>query len=393
MKIAYIDPHPVPDDLPETMQILQTVDAMGKLGSQVLLVTPYSDKSAELVLDRPLSTNVQTVYLRNLRNQWWYPKNSNKGFYWQVAYWVFRNQSGFDVILVRNLKLAEFLLKRFPKLAVFFETHELFAKVFEEENSPLTRKNRRKLNTLKKREYFVYKNSKGIIALTPFLVEDIKSYYALEQAFVVAPDGVDLALANKALSQPSVQNDVPIILYLGSLHPWKGVELIIRAMPNIEKGILWIAGGEQKRIDELWQLSTELGIVNRVSFLGRVAPNERFNIIHKTDICVLPLSDTSIATRYTSPLKLFEYLAMGKVVVVPAIDSISSIITNKVNAMTFFLDSIDSLSSVLNTITDGKMIGKKNLMNSAKNLSLSFSWEKRANTILGFLLQNKKGNI
>ncbi|WP_020559754.1 glycosyltransferase family 4 protein [Thiofilum flexile] len=385
MKIAYIDPHPVPDILPETMQILQTVDAMGKCGAEVLLVTPQSTKNAEEVLGRALNANVHPIALKDLRRSKWYPSNSNKAFYWLATYWVYKNRKQFDTILVRNLKLAEHLLKIFPKLPIFFETHELFAKVFTEENSPLSLKNSKKLAKLEKRESFVYQRAKGVIALTPFLMDDIKSYYAIkDNKFVIAPDGVDLELAEQALVLPSVRNEVPIILYLGSLHPWKGVDLIIKAMPTIDKSLLWIAGGEQGRINELKALSQELGVAERIRFLGKIKPKERFKLIHQTDICVLPLSDTSIASLYTSPLKLFEYLAMGKIVVVPDVKSMTSIVNNMSNALTFSLNNHLNLASVINLATKDSF-DKATVSANAKAIGFNYSWLVRANNILGFM--------
>ncbi|MEN9434383.1 MAG: hypothetical protein RLZZ422_1972 [Pseudomonadota bacterium] len=381
MRIAYIDPHPVPDELPETMQILQTVDAMGASGVKVSLITPASSKSAELILDRALNNNVQLIQLSDFRKRWWYPKRSNQAFYWQATYWVKKNKKNFDAILIRNLRLAEHLLRIYHDLPIFFETHELFAKVYEEENTPLNKKSFKKLNRLKEREYFVYSKSRSIIALTPFLIEDIETYYSLSQSFVVAPDGVDLELANKALAQPKDDNYTPIILYLGSLHPWKGVDFIIRVMPNIERGILWVAGGDQKRINELKDLAINLKVINRVFFLGSVVPKERFHIIHKADVCVLPLSDNSIATRYTSPLKLFEYLAMGKLIVIPNISSVSLVVSNKVNAFTFKPSDLIDFAKVLNDVISN-LHELAEVRKTAIKTAENYSWTARAKTII-----------
>lgn len=40
MKIAYLDPYPVPDLRVASLQILQNVDAFARAGAQVTLVTP-----------------------------------------------------------------------------------------------------------------------------------------------------------------------------------------------------------------------------------------------------------------------------------------------------------------------------------------------------------------
>ena len=52
-----------------------------------------------------------------------------------------------------------------------------------------------KLAALAQSEEFVYRNATGLVALTPLLVEDIRTTYRVETPATVAPDGVDLEQA------------------------------------------------------------------------------------------------------------------------------------------------------------------------------------------------------
>jgi len=73
-------------------------------------------------------------------------------------------------------------------------------------------------------------------------------------------------------------------------------------------------------------LARRFAVADQVQFAGWIEPVKRFEFIADFDICMLPLSATSIGSRYTSPLKLFEYMAMGKPVVAPALPSVHEVL-------------------------------------------------------------------
>jgi len=135
MKLAYLDPHPVPGRTPSTMQMLQTVDGLGQAGVDVTLITPRSPLTAEKVLGHGLSPRVRYLPQFDPRKRWYFPFSTHKPFFWQAVRQLERG--GFDAALVRNLKLARHLIERLPRLPIFFETHEIFAQTFKEERSPL----------------------------------------------------------------------------------------------------------------------------------------------------------------------------------------------------------------------------------------------------------------
>lgn len=375
MRLAYLDPHAVPDDIPEALQILYTVDALGQNGVQVELVTPPGRRKPEAILGRPMS---ERIHPRPVTAKPGFPGfRSNRPFY-HAATRLLRDLK-VDAVLVRNLKLAEHLLRRVPEIPLFFETHELFAQSFREEHPRMSFLKRRKLAALSRRENFVYRHAHGLIALTPLLIEDIRREYAIDTPAIVAPDGVDLEQAQPP-SVP-VKNQVPILLYLGSLHPWKGVDTLIRAIPYVTgPAILHIVGGNQKRIGELSSLAAELGVSQRVVFAGSVDPGRRFEWIHRADICLLPLTETSIASRYTSPLKLFEYMAAGKPVIVSDLPSMRAVLTQNKNALMVKPDDPHEWATAIGQLLESRALAEK-LGRASINVANQYSWLSRAKLV------------
>lgn len=376
MHLLYIDPHPVPDICPEAMQILQTVDALAEIGCRVTLATPApaTGRSCEEVLGRSLHPNVECVHLKDLRAHRWLPIRSGKFFYRDAARFVSATPA--DGVLVRNLKLAEALLALPQRPPLVFETHEVFARTYAEDHPAPGWRERRKLAALRRREGGVYAKSDGIAALTPWLLDDLQAEYGVATPGVVVPDGVDLSLAEAVTSKPAWSKP-PVLLYLGSLHPWKGLDRLLAALPQVADAELYIAGGPQARIAELRAQAVALGVARRLRFLGSVPPAQRFQTIADADICILPLSDTSIGSRYTSPLKLFEYMAVGKPIVAADVPALQLVLNHGEDGLLAAVDDPAALACQINRLLAYPDLAAS-LGAKARVRARDFTWQARA---------------
>lgn len=384
MRLAYLDPHAVPDDVPEALQILQTVDAFGSIGIETILVTPEPRVALppHEILTHDLSPLVTVRHLPDFRRRWWFPINSNRPFYRAAARAL--AQLSVDAVIVRNLKMAEYLLRHQTVVPLIFETHELFAQTYREEHAPLSARHHRRLAGLEARERFVYRAAHGLVALTPLLIEDIRNAYVIDTPTTVAPDGVDLRAADKH-SAELPPNQPPVLLYLGSLHPWKGVDIAIRAMALLKyPARLVVVGGNDRRIRELRTLAQELGVGNHVQFPGPCRPAERFATIRAADICLLPLASTSIGSRYTSPLKLFEYMAMGKPVVASDLPSLRAVLEPDRHALLAASGDPSSFAAAIDRLLEDPTL-RKRLGAAGHERARAFSWENRAAHIRQFV--------
>ncbi|HEX8231052.1 MAG TPA: glycosyltransferase family 4 protein [Chloroflexia bacterium] len=123
----------------------------------------------------------------------------------------------------------------------------------------------------------------GSVSASHFNAEQVQARYGIDP--VVVYNGVDLerftpegpndaqVLAAYGLTRSTTE--APAILYAGRLVRWKGVEYLIKAMTEIvpENTVLWIAGeGEYGPV--LQKMAAELGVDDRVRFLGRLGQDE-----------------------------------------------------------------------------------------------------------------------
>lgn len=384
MRIVYPDPNCVPDRTPSALQILQNVDAIGQLGVHISLITPRSRTglTPKDLLGRPLPSNVCIDSIADLRRRWYFPSASNRPFYFLAGRRIRRERN--CVLLVRNLRMAEYLLKAGVTHPLFFESHEIFAQTYREDHLHGDSATRSKLKALTAREAFVYRNCRGLITITQNLADDLRATYQVDTPVWVAPDGVDEKLAAQSPEYPP--NATPVLLYLGSLHPWKGVELLIRAMQFVTGAMLRIVGGVANRVAELRSLAKQLNVAGRVEFLGPIDPIKRFNVIAAADICLLPSSNSSIGSRFTSPLKLFEYLAMGKPIVASDLPALREVLQDNVTALLTSVGDERKFAATINLLLRDEPL-RLRLGANAKEISHRYTWRARAQGMLGFIQQ------
>ena len=82
--------------------------------------------------------------------------------------------------------------------------------------------------------------------------------------------------------------------------------------------------------DELEQQAQRLGVADHVTFTGVVQRDQVASYVAAFDIALQPA-----VVAYASPLKLFEYLALGRAIVAPSQANIREVLEDGVNAVLF----------------------------------------------------------
>ena len=113
----------------------------------------------------------------------------------------------------------------------------------------------------------------------------------------------------------------PLVLFLGRLVWYKGVDVLIDAMRTVE-GTLLVVGDGPKRA-ELEAQARRIGLSSRVAFIGEVSDHERAAYYRAADVFVVP--STSRAEAFC--LALLEAMAYGT----PAISTEVGTATSWVN--------------------------------------------------------------
>jgi len=151
---------------------------------------------------------------------------------------------------------------------------------------------------------------------TIFTVSDkLLSHYQLPVGKVhFIPNGVDTTLFNPDDLPGTVLTEMsnlprPIIGFSGSLGRWIDIDLIIQTARSFPAASVVIIGLNEKN-PETQKLAGE----KNIHFLGMKSRSEVPNYIREFDVCLMPFARTSVGQGLL-PLKLFEYLSMGKPII------------------------------------------------------------------------------
>ena len=179
-------------------------------------------------------------------------------------------------------------------------------------------------------------NSKNIIKIIA-ITNSIKSHYINnydleEKKIIVLASGSSIKKSfNFKYNKKKLK-----IGYFGSVYKSRGIELIIKLAKIDRINDYYIFGDIKKKFNFLRQ-----GNINRNLFWQNYIPyNDVPEYLQKMDILILPYvsaitkaGNVGNITKFTSPLKLFDYLRVGRVIICSNFSVLKEILTNNKNAI------------------------------------------------------------
>jgi rhamnosyl/mannosyltransferase len=128
----------------------------------------------------------------------------------------------------------------------------------------------------------------------------------------IVPLSIDLTEYEPGNPVPSsfpVDPEEPFVLCVGRLNYYKGVEYLVRSVPDFNGQLVIVGDGDRR--EGLESLAASLGISDRVSFLGRVDESTLHYCFEHADVFVLP----SVAPSEAFGIVQLEAMAYGTPVV------------------------------------------------------------------------------
>ena len=300
------------------------------------------------------------------------------------------SRSRYDVVYTRDLGVASWVTQcpRGIRPPVVYESHGMahvfgasLGQLLSDAESASPRKQRR----LASRERRVWKRADGYITITATLLRDLERAWGPRSHVSVVPDGMRLP-AERTFT-PARAGPRLKLAYAGHLYPWKGVDTLLRAVALLPGVELLVVGGHPAEPDlaRLQSLARDLGIAERTEFTGLVAPSEVPSQLGRADVLVLPNSATAVSASYTSPLKLFEYLAAGRAIVASQLPALEEVLTHERNALLVRPDDPDALAEAVRRLAADRDLALR-LARAAFDLAPEFTWARRAERLEALLI-------
>ena len=209
---------------------------------------------------------------------------------------------------------------------------------------------------------------------------------------VVVPNSFELEAFEGECDVSSLRTrlDLPldrkIVCYCGNTYKVRGIEILVRAAAEIPEVEFLIVGGRE-RANALWrEMARQSGAAN-FRMEGFVRQREVSAYLLASDILVMPYSsgvtirDGTEAGEFTSPLKLFEYMAAGKPIVATGVPSVLEILRPGENSVITPPDDEEEFIRVLGLVLADSEL-RARVSEGARLDAAEYTWEKRVEKII-----------
>ncbi len=242
-----------------------------------------------------------------------------------------------------------------------------------------------KQRRLARREQRVWHQAEGYVTITHALADELAGRWGPRENLAVVPDGARLRTP-RAYQRPAGRP--PVVAYAGHLYPWKGVDLLVDALASMPEVHGLIIGGHPGESDlaRLQVRAAGHGLGERLAFAGMVEPSGVAALLDTADVLVLPNPATTASARYTSPLKLFEYLAAGRPIVASDLQAFREVLLDRVNALLFEAGSVVSLASAIRLALADSVLAAT-IARGAIDTAQDYTWDRRADRLTSVLTE------
>jgi glycosyltransferase involved in cell wall biosynthesis len=208
---------------------------------------------------------------------------------------------------------------------------------------------------------------------------------------LVAPDAVDLrrfaSLPERtaARAELGLPAEAPVVVYTGHLYPWKGAHTLALASRHLPSdALVCIVGGTPADLDK-FRSFLDRERLDSVRLAGYVSPAEVPTWLAAADVLVLPNSAReTISASYTSPLKLFEYMAARRPIVGSDLPSLREVLRHDANAHLVPPDDPAALAAGVRALPADPTRARR-LAEAAWHDVQGRTWDARAQTIVSFV--------
>lgn len=369
MTIYYVAFVRFPSEKANSKQIKEVCNSLVSK-APVTIVVPNRQTDTELE-GFGLDSRVKLVYLPTFIDPIKYKKPG-----WYLAFFIFSLVSGFyfiskafigkkPIIITREYFCA--IIPALLRIPVVWESHR------GEWNKLVD------LTARLKVQFFVI--SKGLYDL--YRSKGIK-----KEQLNILPDAVDLRRyqnlpsREKAREQLSLDQDKLIVIYNGHLHSWKGADTLAKTAKYLpeESEIIFMGGTDE----DIESFKDKYNSCKVVSVIGRREDSVRPVYLRAADALILPnTAKNKISVSYTSPLKLFGYMATGVPIITSDLPSIREIVSEK---EVFFAtpDDPESFAEIIKYIKDHPKEATIRA-SKARDLVQNYTWDKRSDKIIDIL--------
>ena len=222
------------------------------------------------------------------------------------------------------------------------------------------------------------------LPVTEVLARHLRVAGVPDSRITVIPNGIDPRRFERAPTTEEAKQalglDGRLVLgFTGFVREWHRLDQVIDLLAERRADDLHLLvvgdGPERERLEAH---ARDRDVEGRVRFTGIVDRDQVADHVAAFDVALQPA-----VVAYASPLKLFEYLALGKAVVAPDTDNIREILTDGVDGVLFEAGNADAFRAAVERVCADPSL-RARLGDRARRLIVDrgFTWDRNAETVV-----------
>jgi len=288
-------------------------------------------------------------------------------FQWKLYKELLKKADQHTILLSNDLDtlLPNYMVSKKLNLPLVYDSHEIFTEM-PSVNGRFTQ------NIWRSLESFIAPKLKFMMTASESYADWFHKTYGIERPVVVQ----NFPLKSGNPQDYSMVNSPKVIIYQGVINPSRGLDKLIPEMHKIENAELWIAGDGPKK-KEFQELSKNLGLDNKVKFIGKILPEKLREITQKADLGVSIEENNGLSYYFSMPNKISDYIQARIPVVVSDFPEMRKV-ADHFKAGEKIRDYNELVQKIQLVLNNGKHSYKDALDHAASQLC----WENEENRLL-----------
>jgi glycosyltransferase involved in cell wall biosynthesis len=234
------------------------------------------------------------------------------------------------------------------------------------------------LSKIKEQEIATLHLSDSIICPSNVTRDYIASLGLNRKRVTAIPNGVSASDFSPS-PLPARDGRVPVLLYVGTLADWQGLDIVIKALPKILEKMhvqLRIVGrGRSRQRKILSKQIRKLGVEGSVLLQPAIPHHEIPALIAESDICIAPLglNDRNV-TQGACPIKVLEYMAAGRPLLASNMPIVRELVREDMDALLFSPNDPDDLARQVIALLNDFELSKRLAESASKRALTKFTW-------------------
>jgi glycosyltransferase involved in cell wall biosynthesis len=232
----------------------------------------------------------------------------------------------------------------------------------------------------------------AILVISETVKNQLTELYDIDQNKIfISPSGVDTDKFNPSIKGEDIRakyglsNTDYVIGYSGLFNLYHGIDTLVKSIPTIVneiKNVKFLLIGDGQLRPEIDNFVEKNHLEHLVTITGLVPYKDVPQHLAACDILVSPFNSSANTTFFNSPIKTFEYMAMGKPIVTTNIGELKSICIDSENSIVMDEGSFDSLAQSILRLKQNDELRTKISQNARDFVVKNFSWSNKYDLIM-----------